>query len=265
MSHENSQFDIPVIQLRESRTQPKVSLSREIGEAQITHTIFGKAKVRIIRKGDQARRNMILAAIAVAAVAAAAWQGWFTLQQTEPEQGMAPAPAASAEAQLNVPASQPESIAPLATPPLVRTEPVIPPATGVSAPVASQKILPQQPGDLKEAGQKAVVPAKVQPKPVPIKPKPVPAEPVNAEPQVAGNRQTVPASANGNALKNPTDMPAPARALPAKRPVAPAAAAIVQPAASSPAAVVPPDAEIISIQSPVDEKQLSAPINVPGK
>jgi hypothetical protein len=262
MSHENSQFDIPAIQLRESKTQPRVSLSREIGEAQITHTIFGRAKVRIIRKGDQARRNTILAAIAVAAVAAAAWQGWFSPQQTEPEQSAASAPAASVEAQVHVPASQPENIAPPAIPPSVKSEPVTPPAAAITPPVASQKIAPQQSIELKDAGQKTAVPAKVQPKPVPIKPKAVPAEPLKA-----GKPPTAPAAANKDTLKNQADMPVAAKPLPAKRSVTPAVvpSAAAQPAASSPAAVVPPGKEDFTIQSPVDDKQLSAPISAPGK
>jgi hypothetical protein len=240
-----------------------VSLSREIGEAQITHTIFGRAKVRIIRKGDQARRNMIFAAIAAAAVAAAAWQGWFIPQQTEPEQGMAPAPAASVEAQIHVPASQPESIVLPVTQPLVKSEPVVLPVPAVTSPAPSQKIVPQQPSNLKDAGQTTAIPVQAQPKPVPIKPKPV-----LAEPQMAGNPQTAPTAATKDALKNPTDIQ-PAKVLPARRPVAPAAAspgmAPAQPAASSPAAVVPQGKEDITIQSPIDEKQLSAPINAPGK
>jgi hypothetical protein len=246
MSHENSQFDIPAIQLRESKTQPRVSLSREIGEAQITHTIFGKAKVRIIRKGDQARRILILAAIAVAAITAAAWQGWFAPQQTEPERGMAPAPAASVEAQVNVPTPQPESIALPVAPPLVKSEPVMPPATGISPPVANQEIVPQQPGNLKEAEHKTVVPARTQLKPLPIKPKPVPAEPLMA------GKPRPSAVANKDALTNRADIP-PAVAIPA------------QPAASSPAAVVPLGKDDITIQSPVGDKQLSDPINAPGK
>lgn len=262
MNHENSQFDIPAIQLRESKTQPRVSLSREIGEAQITHTIFGRAKVRIIRKGDQARRNMMLAAIAVAAVAAAAWQGWITSLQTEPMQSTTSAPVASTGAQVNAPASLPEGIAPPGTPPLVTNETVMTPAAAITPPVAIQKIAPQQTIELKDAGQKTAAPAKAQPKPVPIKPKPVSAEPLKA-----GKAPTAPAAANKDALKNQADMPAPARQLPAKRPVTPAIATspAAQSAASSPAAVVPPGKEDFTIQSPVDDKQLSAPISTPGK
>ena len=257
MSHENSQFEIPAIQLRESRTQPKVSLSREIGEAQITHTIFGRAKVRIIRKGDQARHNMMLAAIVVV-LAVAAWQGWLTWQQTEQTQSVAPAPEASVEAQARLPVSQPESTVPPVILPAVKSEPVTPPASGISIPVASQKSVPQQAGNLKEAGQKPAVPAKAQPKPVMIKPKAISPAPMMAP------QQPAPVATSKDVLKNPTDMP-PARELPAKRVVTPAAVPPVQPAASSPVVAVPPGKEEITIQSPIGDKQLSAPINAPGK
>ena len=87
MVHENSQFDISGIQLRESKTQPKVSFSREIGDAQIIHTIFGRAKVRIIRKNDKLNRALLLtAAVVMTAIAAVVWQGWFASQQIEPQQ-----------------------------------------------------------------------------------------------------------------------------------------------------------------------------------
>jgi len=252
MSHENSQFDISGIQLRESKTQPKVSLSREIGEAQITHTIFGKAKVRIIRKGDQARRTMTVVAIAVAAVAVAAWQGWFIPQQIEPAQNAAPSPALSAEPQAGLPASQREIV----VAPVAPVEPSMSSESGITSLAASQKTAPQQADNLKEAGQKTTTPAKAHPKQVPIKPKVD-----STDTQMA--QQTAPAAANKDALKAQTEMP-PVRVLPARRYVAPALP-VVQPAASSPAAVVPPPKDEVTIQSPVGDKQLSDPINTPGK
>ena len=254
MSHENSQFEIPVIQLRESRTQPRVSLSREIGEAQITHTIFGRAKVRIIRKGDQARRYMILAAIAVVAVAAAAWQGWLTPQQTEPVQSADLAPAASAVAQADAPASQPENAAALVPAPSVQSAPVTPPATGIGTPAVAQKNVPQYPAGLKVAEPKLVKPVVAQPKPVTDKPKPLTVEPLPAS-------QMAPAAINKDALNNPAAKP-----LPVKRPAMPVAA--TQSAASSPAAVAPPAVpsgkEDTVAPSPLNDTQLSAPISATG-
>jgi len=60
MSHEINQLDIPDRQLQASTAQSKASTWTDIGEAQITYTIFGKAKVRIIRKHDNARRTFLL-------------------------------------------------------------------------------------------------------------------------------------------------------------------------------------------------------------
>ena len=108
------------------------------------------------------------------------------------------------------------------------------------------------------AGQKPAVPAKVQPKPVMIKPKAISPAPMMAP------QQPAPVATSKDVLKNPTDMP-PARELPAKRVVTPAAVPPVQPAASSPVFAVPPGKEEITIQSPISDKQLSAPINAPGK
>ncbi|MFZ2160654.1 MAG: hypothetical protein WAW02_00420 [Sideroxyarcus sp.] len=259
MSHENSQFDISAIQLRESKTQPKVSLSREIGEAQITHTIFGKAKVRIIRKGDQARRTLLLSAIAIAAVAAAAWQGWPILQQTDPVQNTDLAAPASAVAQAGAAASQSENVAPLAGTPSVHSEPLTPSASGITPPVVNRENMPQQTNGLKGAGQMVAKPVPVPPKPVMIKP-----QPVTVEPSIAGKPQTVP-----TAIVQPQN-PLPPKLLPAKRPAAPAVVIppAVQSAASSPAVAAPPAVplgkEDTAAPSPMDDTQLSAPINASG-
>jgi hypothetical protein len=253
MSHENSQFDISAIQLRESKTQPKVSLSREIGEAQITHTIFGKAKVRIIRKGDQARRTLLLSAIAIAAVAAAVWQGWPILQQTDPVQNTDLAASASAAA------SQAENVAPLAGIPSVHSEPLTPSASGVTLPAVNRENMPQQTNGLKGAGQMVAKPVPVPPKPVMIKPKPV-----TVEPSIAGKPQTVP-----TAIVQPQN-PLPPKLLPAMRPAAPAVVKppAVQSAASSPAVAAPLAVPLgkadTAAPSPMDDTQLSAPINASG-
>jgi hypothetical protein len=96
MSHEINQLDIPDRQLQASTSQSKASTWTDIGEAQITYTIFGKAKVRIIRKHDNARRTFLLTGTAVMVLAALAWQVWFTSQQTEPQQSADPASTLSA-------------------------------------------------------------------------------------------------------------------------------------------------------------------------
>jgi hypothetical protein len=228
MSNEDSQFDIPVIQLRESKTQPKVSFSREIGEAQITHTIFGRAKVRIVRKGDQARRYMLLTALAVVAVATAAWQGLFTPQPTEPLQSAFPLSPASSEVQASTSASQPEFISSPAASPTMQSEPATPSLAPVNTPSISQKNVPQQPPAITITEQKTVKPAMIRPKPV------------TAQPLTASKPQTVPS----------------------KQPVAQPAAS--SPAAVAPLAV-PLVKEDTTTQSPIGDKQLSDPVNVQSK
>jgi hypothetical protein len=259
MSNEDSQFDIPVIQLRESKTQPKVSFSREIGEAQITHTIFGRAKVRIIRKGDQARRYIVLAALAVVAVAAAAWQGLFSPQPSEPLLSAVPLIPINSEVQAGTPTFQPEYIASPATSPVIQIEPATP-AT-VNTPSIIQKNVPQQPPAITVTEQKTVKPAIIRPKPLVAQPEavtvqqkpvtPLP-QPVTDQPLTASKLRTV-----------PSKQPVPAVATqPASKPV-------VQPAASSPAAVAPltapPVQEDTTTQSPIGDKMLSAPVNVQSK
>jgi cytoskeletal protein RodZ len=239
MVQENSQFDISAIQLRESKTQPKVSFSREIGDAQIIHTIFGRAKVRIIRKNDKLNRVLLLvAAVVVTAIAAVVWQGWFASQQIEPQQNADPIPSVSAEANANTLASSPENMTAPAGSPLVKSEPITPPPTETGKPAIIQNNAPQQAIGLKDTRPKTA-------KPVTIKPKPVTVEPL------------------------PTDKPRPL--APSRRTVTPAVAtpAAVQPAASGPAAVAPPadpsDKQDTAIKSSVDDKQLSEPINVQSK
>jgi hypothetical protein len=81
MGHEISQFDIQDRQLLSGSAQP--GMWSDIGEAKITHTIFGRPKVRVIREKDRILRKWMLAALAAMALAAAGWQGWVALRQNE--------------------------------------------------------------------------------------------------------------------------------------------------------------------------------------
>lgn len=82
MSHEIGQLDISDRQLM-TKTKSKASDWTEIGEATITHSIFGKAEVHIVRKYDALRRalsRMLLFFL----LAVAAWLGWVRLQPNYP-------------------------------------------------------------------------------------------------------------------------------------------------------------------------------------
>jgi hypothetical protein len=249
MNHEFEQTEISAIQLRESKTQPKVSLSREIGVAEITHTIFGKAKVRIIRKHDKIRRKLMLAALLVAALAIAAWQSWLVSQQTEPLPGADPALALSAGAQEAAPASQSENIASLAIPPSAKIEPGTPPQAEINNPAINQKSALQPSSGLKGDEQMA-------------------AKPVEPRPLKATKSQSEPPVATENALNNPADLQPPAKPVPQKKKSV-AASRIALSAASSPADVpvlsAPLGKEDISTPSFAENNQPTGSDNAPGK
>ncbi|MDD5056272.1 MAG: hypothetical protein PHQ60_00270 [Sideroxydans sp.] len=75
MKHEDSQTD--------QRRAAKARVWTEIGEAQIIHTMFGKAKVRIILQRDKTRRASWLMAMLLALMATAVWLEWITSHPTE--------------------------------------------------------------------------------------------------------------------------------------------------------------------------------------
>ncbi len=83
MGHEISQFDIHDRQLLAGMPQPSAGIVTDVGEAKITHTIFGRAKVRVVRVQDRKRRVWLLAILIVTATAAAAWQGWIISRKNE--------------------------------------------------------------------------------------------------------------------------------------------------------------------------------------
>src|SRR5512145_911709 len=89
MSESNNQPDLIDRELIPSHS--RVSYSREIGDAVVIENIFGKAKVRIVRKGDKLHRFLWSAALIGAAIAAVvAWQVWLASQQVESEPEVAP-------------------------------------------------------------------------------------------------------------------------------------------------------------------------------
>jgi hypothetical protein len=272
MSHEINQLDISGIQLRESKTQPKVSLSREIGEARIVHTIFGRAKVRIIRKDDKYRRAMWWTGIFVtAAISAVIWQEWYATEQTQPVQSDEPVLSGKPAANEAAPESRFESIAAPAIPPAVVIEPnVVSPADNSKQAIV-QKSMQQPRAVINPAVKEDVKPPVARPKPVVIPPRPVAVQPKPAaekpsgvtQPVAAEKLQTPPVAASGNVLKTPTvpqKLPVSAVAVtPATvKPAVPASSATAAPVLSAP--LVKEDA---ASQAPVADKQLAAPINAP--
>jgi hypothetical protein len=109
MGYEISQFDILNRQLLASDPQTKVNTVWDIGEAEITRTIFGGAKVRVVRAQDRKRRSWLLAVLAAIAIAAASWQGWVIFQRIQHE---APPVPLSERIWVSAPVFQPAHIAP---------------------------------------------------------------------------------------------------------------------------------------------------------
>ena len=240
MGHEISQYDISDRQLLASKTQSRVGKGKDIGEAKITHTIFGRAKVRVIREQDKKRRAWLLTGLAVTVLAAAAWQGWIATNRITP-------PPLSARIQVGAPAFQPGFLSPSTTP-SARSKPGASSQTEINNQVASRKNAPQQPPGLNVAGQIA-------------------AKPVTAQPLTAGKPQTASLATNNNPSKNQTGM----QQIPKlSAPIQPATAIVripiaTQPAASSAAAAAPLAEplvkEVTSTPSPTGINLPSSPVN----
>jgi hypothetical protein len=200
MVHEISQFEIPDRQLRASKAQPEAGLWSDIGEAKVTRTIFGRARVRVIRERDKKRRAWLLAGLAVMAVAAAAWQGWVALQQSGL---LAPQLPLSERIKVSPPVFQPEDIAPSAASPSARDRQKTPTQIVLDN-MATRRPPPPQPLGLKASGQMA-------------------AKPFTPQPSSASKSQTAPLATSSSSSKDQTEMQQPA----------------AQPAANTPAAVAP--------------------------
>ncbi len=250
MLHEISQLDIPDRQLL--KASDRVSFSKEIGEATITHTIFGKAKVRIVRKYDTLRRASLLVGMAILAVIA--WRVWLA-NQPEPQQSADSLPAESETAPDSLPAAKPGiAIAPAAAP-VTESKPIAPPPAEIAKPAIIQKSAPQP-----VAGMKGPAPAKpvLPPKPLPVV-RPGPAPAITKPP-----------------VLNQMNKPLPSRLEPPQPAVAPivvpprAVPHPAQTATSAPAAVVPLAAPVrVEVAPPVPapaiDKPLSAPIGAPAQ
>lgn len=239
MHHEISQLDIPDRQLL-SNARP--SIWTEIGEAQITHTIFGRAKVRIIRKNDNRHRVLWFTGIAAIVLAAAAWQGLFTSHQAEPSLGEDQPPVGIKEP-VSTPAILSEKNVTPVTPPEATKEPSAPLQAEIPKPPVAVKSMPQQVHKPITPEPKLVHSEMPRPKPNSAQQEPVFAQPrpATSESPQAVRPQVAPHSA-GSAVKSPTTtQPANSSVPKPNGAVAPAFSAtkpVAQPAASSPASVI---------------------------
>ncbi|HTN94975.1 MAG TPA: hypothetical protein VMJ33_10365 [Gallionella sp.] len=241
MGHEISQFDIPDRQMMISSAQAR--MWSDIGEAKITRTIFGRAKVRVIREKDKVMRRWLLAVLAVTVLAIAAWQGWVVLQQSKL---LAATPPLSERISVSAPVFHPEILPPATarsssggkSESLIQTE--------IDSLVASPNVRPQRPSSL-------------------TAPEPVPAKPAAAQPLAASKTQASSPSATGGPLLNQTNLqphtrsPTPTPAATPARTAAPAfASPSSQPAANKPAPVAAP-------AEPTSKKDAPVPSSATGK
>lgn len=244
MGQEINQYDIPDRQLLATNAQ--ASVWTDIGEARVIHTIFGRAKIRVIREQDKNLRAGLLTVLVVTAIAAAAWQGWITSQQTEPV--AAPPLPLSARIRVSAPDFQPEYITSSATPPSVAGKPSMPVQTAISNPAASRSSASQQPVGLKASGKMAV-------------------KPDMAQPLIASRPQTGSPVANNSSSMNQTDMPrlhklsAPLQSVAPTIATSPATKVASQPVASRPVAPLPAPLEVTPTKSLAGTNQPSEPVS----
>ena len=240
MGHEISQFDIPDRQLMAGSGRP--GMWSDIGEAKITHSIFGGARVRVIRERDKVVRAWLLAVLAAIVLAVAAWQGWILLQQSKL---LAATPPLSERISIGAPVFHPEIIPPANPAGRGKSESLI--QTEIDSLVSNPNARPPRPPAL-NAG------------------KPEDAIPVAAQQSITSKAQTdkpqTPLGTNNGPSLNQTNtqthpkMPAPAIATPPAE----------QPSANKPAPAAPP-AEPLTRKdnlksSSAGNGQTSDPVNV---
>lgn len=263
MTQEIGQFDDLKHQLLITDTQPRKNTWTDIGEAQVTHTIFGRARVRIVRKGDYIRRTLLLAALAVLVAMAAIWQGWIATRQTEPQQSAVIEPALSGAAPLDAPATQ-SAPAPLRDiAPVVQNKPAMPlPAEIKNTATVQKSASPQLP--IKAPEPVAAKPAIAQPLPT-LKPQAATAAttavPPLHKPFAASSMATDAPAVTETARSEPPAASSPAADESTATETAPSGT----PSASSPAAVATPVREPIPPQSPAADQQPAEAVSEPGQ
>ena len=237
MGNEISQFDIPDRQLPAGSAQ--AGSWSDIGEAKITRTIFGRTKVRVIRKQDKILRAWLLGALAMTVIAVAAWQGWVALQHSKM---FAVLPPLSERISVSPPVYQPETTAPAAprSPGKGRPESVI--QTEIDSMLSNPKGRPPRPLPLNATQPMDATPVTAQPliasKPQQVKPQAAPLATNNG----ASTTQTTVTQSHPK-TPAPAQTAAPAVAThPSTQPASPAVStpAATHPAASKPAPVAAP-------------------------
>lgn len=136
MQNETSQYDIATHQLLTPKESRRLERHTEIGEVRVVHTIFGKAKVRAVRKYHNPDLLWSAAIIVVAAFAVAAFL-W---------KGTPPSPE---------PAQQPEAV----VAPPVMAQPEVSPAPQPASAMNAETLQPAQNASKTAAEHQAMAPA----------------------------------------------------------------------------------------------------------
>lgn len=251
MSHEISQLDIADRQLL---SKPNVSVWTDIGEAEVTYTIFGKARVRIIHKHDKLRRTILLSTMGLIVVAAMIWQGWVMYQQNESLQSAESSTPKVPSIEVIEPPPLPVYTLHSPAPLPAKNKARAPAAVDVNNPAYGQnRTMQLSPPGLKSEEMMAGKPVAQLP-------------PIAVKPQSAAVATSTIATSNP-----PIDKPLPRKPFPPRQAAASgvASTAVAPNAASSPAAVTQHVAPLVresgSSQSHAADKQLADPINVQGK
>lgn len=250
MTQENEQPDIPDRQLLRTNAGPRMSYSREIGEATITHTIFGKAKVRIVRRYDSVRRVLWLAAMV--GVAAVAWQVWRLSQPVEAMPSADSLSPANDRPSASVPVPQPAVATPPVVMPLEQSKPVAAPVVVETAKPVTIQTNPPRPAPALGPKGAAALPAKPMPHPLPAVRRQLAPHPASAVPALNSAKPLPP----GPGMQRPLAAPVAAAPHPAQ--------AAVHPATSSPAVAVPLAAPVAAAPPPVAAKPVVAPASAPA-
>jgi len=188
MGHEISQFDISDRQLLSSNAQSRVGMWIDIGEAKITRTIFGRARIRVIREQDKVRRVWLLTALLVTSMAAASWHWWIASQQAQ--QTLPPPLPLSATIRVSAPTFQPEYTPPPGTPQSRMRNSKTTTQDLLSNLTTRREPRPQPPLDLKSSRKMA-------------------ANPITAQPLPASKPQKASPATNNDESKTQTDMQPP--------------------------------------------------------
>jgi hypothetical protein len=161
MVQETGQHDISDRQLMNANSQIKASEWTEIGQAEVVHTIFGKAKVRIIRKHDKMRRALYWLALGV--MLAITWEGWILYQHFETERAevMHPRFNTNIEASPAVSKSEVTTSPPTTLPVKNSSKPLS--QTEINDPVGIDKNKSGLPHDLSNNSQKTILHHPIKP------------------------------------------------------------------------------------------------------